>query len=205
VDTEVGVDTEPSVALHDAAPPEKRRLGALVGGVVVLVVLVLAMLLLQAQVAGSALPANPVGSVAPDFELSDLEGGTVRLSDLKGQPVLLNFWASWCTSCKVEAPVLERGAEEWAARDVAFLGVAVKDSKKWALEYAEESGLNYPSGIDPTGSTMRAYGVTGTPETFVIDADGVVRARWIGPLSSRTLEELLVPVAGPAPSTTTTE
>jgi cytochrome c biogenesis protein CcmG, thiol:disulfide interchange protein DsbE len=205
VDTEVAVETEPSVAVQDTEPPERGRFGAVVGGVIVLGVLVLSILLLQAQVAGSALPANPVGSVAPDFELTDLEGGTVRLADLRGQPVLLNFWASWCTSCKVEAPVLERGADEWASRDVAFLGVAVKDSRKWALEYAEESGLNYPSGLDPTGSTMRAYGVTGTPETFVIDADGVVRARWIGPLSSRTLEELLVPVAGPAPSTATTE
>jgi cytochrome c biogenesis protein CcmG, thiol:disulfide interchange protein DsbE len=205
VDTEVAEVTEPSVPQLERDRPRPRRLGAVVGGAVVLGVLVLSVLLLQAQVAGSALPANPVGSVAPDFELTDLEGGTVRLSDLRGRPVLLNFWASWCTSCKLESPVLERGAEVWAASDVAFLGVAVKDSRKWALEYAEESGLNYPSGLDPTGSTMRAYGVTGTPETFIIDPDGVVTARWIGPLSSSTLEQLLVPVAGPAPSPPTTE
>lgn len=111
--------------------------------------------------------------------------GTLRLDELEG-PVVLNFWASWCQPCAVEAPVLERG---WKRnKDVHFLGVDQQDLTDNAREFLERHRVTYPSVRDKTDATGRAWGITGLPETFFLDARGRVVGHVIGALDDEGLD-----------------
>jgi cytochrome c biogenesis protein CcmG/thiol:disulfide interchange protein DsbE len=129
-----------------------------------------------------------VGRVAPEFRLVSLAGATVDLATLRGRPVLLNFWASWCIPCRDEAPLLRAAQERYAARDVAFLGIVYQDSPASAQAFVDRYGIAYPSLLDPDGRTALDYGVYGIPETYFIAADGTIRAKQIGPLDAASLE-----------------
>jgi cytochrome c biogenesis protein CcmG/thiol:disulfide interchange protein DsbE len=131
---------------------------------------------------------------APDFTLDLFDGGTFTLSENRGQPVVVNFWSSWCDSCRVEAPVLERGWRSFQDRGVIFIGVNVMDSRGDAEAFMEEFDVTYPNGPDESGIRFD-YGTTGHPETFFINRDGVIVLKYIGPLNDERLsafaEELL--------------
>jgi cytochrome c biogenesis protein CcmG, thiol:disulfide interchange protein DsbE len=119
---------------------------------------------------------------APEFTLERLDGeGDLSLESLRGKPVVLNFWASWCGPCKDEAPLLEEASKRWAGK-VAFVGVDVKDFRGDARKFLERYGVTYPNVYDGKGSTIGRYGVTGYPETYFIDAEGRVRYRIAGPV-----------------------
>jgi cytochrome c biogenesis protein CcmG, thiol:disulfide interchange protein DsbE len=129
-----------------------------------------------AQLADGGTPA------APEFTLERLDGeGDLSLESLRGKPVVLNFWASWCGPCKDEAPLLEEASKRWAGK-VAFVGVDVKDFRGDARKFLERYGVTYPNVYDGKGSTIGRYGVTGYPETYFIDAEGRVRYRIAGPV-----------------------
>ena len=117
-----------------------------------------------------------VGDVAPDFELETLDGGTVRLSDFRGTPVVLNFWASWCTPCRAEFPVLR---DALADADGAFelIGVDTGDIRGDGRAFAKEQRAGWPNGFDVDGSVAKGYGVVGLPQTFFIRGDGTIAAR----------------------------
>ena len=115
---------------------------------------------------------------APDFTLDRLDqDGEIQLSSLRGKAVVLNVWASWCIPCKDEAPYLE---EVWRAnrdRDVVVVGLDAKDFRADARRFAKRFALTFPLAYDGPGDVIDGYGVTGFPETFVIDREGrVVRA-----------------------------
>lgn len=112
----------------------------------------------------------------------------MRLSDYRGRPVVLNFWASWCGPCKEEAPVLAEGWKKWSALGVVFLGVDSQDIRAWAREFLEKYGIGYPNGFDGSGEVKARYGVTGFPETFFISPDGRVVGKWVGPLDQASLD-----------------
>lgn len=138
------------------------------------------------------LPADPRGRPAPDFTLPRLDGtGPLTLSRLRGKVVVVNYWAAWCTTCRAEAAALARGYRTWQARGVTFLGVDVQDREADARRFEQEFGLGYPSVTDPSGAVMRRYGVTGLPETYVIDRQGRVAAKWVGPIDAASLDSLL--------------
>jgi cytochrome c biogenesis protein CcmG, thiol:disulfide interchange protein DsbE len=119
---------------------------------------------------------------APEFTLERLDGkGELSLDSLRGKPVVLNFWASWCGPCKDEAPLLEQASKRWAGK-VAFVGIDVKDFRGDARDFLERYGVTYPNVYDGKGSTIGRYGVTGYPETYFIDAEGKVRYRIAGPV-----------------------
>jgi cytochrome c biogenesis protein CcmG, thiol:disulfide interchange protein DsbE len=119
---------------------------------------------------------------APAFTLERLDGqGDLSLESLRGRPVVLNFWASWCGPCKDEAPLLEEASKRWAGK-VAFVGIDVKDFRGDARTFIERYGVTYPNVYDGKGSTIGRYGVTGYPETYFIDAEGRVRYRIAGPV-----------------------
>jgi cytochrome c biogenesis protein CcmG/thiol:disulfide interchange protein DsbE len=138
------------------------------------------------------------GDDAPGFEARLLgQDGTLALADLKGRPVFMNFWASWCGPCKDEAPFLARAAERYGDR-VAFVGVNIKDARSDALAFVEDEGLSYVHVRDEDGSIYDDYGLTGQPESFFIDANGVIVEHVPGPLFERDLFRLLDRIAAPA-------
>ena len=124
---------------------------------------------------------------APDFELETFDGGTLRLSDLEGKVVVLNFWASWCPPCRWEMPFFETMWNEYRDRDVVFVGVAMSDTLEDAQSFAEESGVTYPIGLDQTREIVRDYEVRSLPTTFFIDKEGQIQRR----LTSAANEALL--------------
>jgi cytochrome c biogenesis protein CcmG/thiol:disulfide interchange protein DsbE len=123
-----------------------------------------------------------VGRPAPRLELPGLEGGRVRLADLRGRPVVLNFWASWCPPCAAELPEFERVHRRLAGR-VAFLGVNQRDQPGAAEALARASGVTYPLATDPAGRAFDAFGGLGMQATVLIRADGTVAGIIAGQLS----------------------
>jgi len=129
---------------------------------------------------------------APDFTLPLLDGGTFRLSDHRGRVALVDFWASWCVPCRREAPDLARlWTEEYEGTEVVFVGIAIWDSEEAVRAYREEFGLRFPIGMDDTGRIAIDYGVTGIPEKYLIDAEGRVALKYIGPTQPDTLRRLI--------------
>jgi DsbE subfamily thiol:disulfide oxidoreductase len=112
--------------------------------------------------------------VAPDFNLTLLEGGNFKLSNHKGKPVVVNFFASWCAPCSTESPVLNKVYRNYQSQGVVFVGVAVNDTESEALKFIEDNGLTFPAGLDATGEIKDAFGVYGMPTTYFIDADSLI-------------------------------
>jgi cytochrome c biogenesis protein CcmG/thiol:disulfide interchange protein DsbE len=138
---------------------------------------------------------------APDFELPSLQDGTpIALSSLRGHVVVLNFWASWCAPCRLEAPGLRRVSEQYRERGVRFLGVAYRDDDAAARAFVDEFRLTYPSVTDPSGSLAYSYELIGFPTTFLIDPAGTIRYRFVGYLDEDVLEEALNDVLSRVPS-----
>ena len=116
-----------------------------------------------------------IGERAPEFSLTSFDGQTYNLADLRGKVVVLNMWASWCKPCEQEAADLEAAWRHYQPRgDVVFLGVAWTDTDKKSLEYLEKFDITYPNGPDLGTRIAQAYRITGVPETYIIDRDGVL-------------------------------
>ena len=114
------------------------------------------------------------GDAAPAFDAPLLRGGgSLSLEELDGRPIVLNFWASWCAPCRDEAPMLVRAHEEHGDV-IAFVGVDIRDGRTDALEFEKTYGMEYPSVRDESLEIFDDYGLTGQPETFFIDAEGVI-------------------------------
>jgi cytochrome c biogenesis protein CcmG/thiol:disulfide interchange protein DsbE len=129
-----------------------------------------------------------VGHAAPAFDLERLDqSGRLRLADLSGKVVVVNFFASWCIPCKEEAPALSRIWERYRTSDVAFVGIVYQDAPDAAKAFHERLGQTWPVGVDDNGRTALSFGVFGVPETYFIGKDGVIAGRHIGPIDEATL------------------
>jgi len=128
-----------------------------------------------------------VNRAAPGFTLTTFNGTTISLQDLRGKPVVINFWASWCPPCRVEASLLERMWRAYKNRGLIFLGVNIQDREKDALNYIREFDITYPNGPDPIGEISIDYGVSGLPVTFFISGKGEVVRRWVGAIEKSVL------------------
>ena len=128
------------------------------------------------------LVSQPTSGPAPDFEFETFEGDKYMLSDLKGDVVVLNFWASWCGPCRDEAPDLQAVHEEYADEDVTFLGVAWTDNGPAARAFMQEFGITYLNAPDLGGRIGDKYNITGVPETFIIDKNGDIKHFFILPV-----------------------
>ena len=129
-----------------------------------------------------------VNRPAPDFNLTTFKGTTISLEeDLRGKPVVINFWASWCPPCRIEAPLIERTWRAYKKRDLIFLGINIQDREEDALGYIREFDITYPNGPDPNGEITIDYGVSGLPVTFFISRKGEVVRRWVGAIEKSVL------------------
>ena len=155
------------------------------------VVLILAPLLAFALLLAASLGRNPrelpsqrVGRPAPGLSLSSLDGAgaPIDLADLRGQVVVLNFWASWCLECRDEHPALAAAWDRYRERGVVFVGVLFEDTPTDGLAFADELQMDWPLMADPDSRAAIDYGVFGVPETFVIAPDGTVTAKRVGPV-----------------------
>ena len=126
-----------------------------------------------------------IGSKAPDFELFDLEGKTHKLSDYKGTPILLNFWATWCGPCRSEMPHLEEVYEEWNIKGLTFFAVNVGESSTDVISFLDYFGFTMPVLLDGAKTVSRKYGVSGIPTTYFIDANGIIQNRVVGAFPDR--------------------
>jgi cytochrome c biogenesis protein CcmG/thiol:disulfide interchange protein DsbE len=125
-----------------------------------------------------------VGSRAPDFTLTTFAGQSISSRDLRGQVLVVNFWASWCKPCEQEAAALEQAHQTYRDRGVVFLGVDYVDIEREALAYLERFEISYANGPDLGTRISQAFRTQGVPETFVIGRDGRVVAVQIGPYES---------------------
>jgi len=140
-------------------------------------------------------PSPLVGRSAPDFTVTSLDGkSSLKLSDLKGTPVVLNFWGSWCLECRREAPVLEAFYQQYDKQQnqVRVLGIAFQDTPERAKAFAQQFGKNYFLALDDEkGNIVLDYGLYGAPETFFIDAKGIIRYKHITSVTPQLLTEQL--------------
>ena len=158
--------------------------------------LAISLALLAALLVGFAAPDSPAGSPligarAPEFDLPTTDGGTRSLASLRGQVVIVNFWASWCVPCREEAPLLDETAREFGDRGLRVLGVLYQDDPAAARAFEETYGLTYESVVDAAGRTAIDYGVFAIPESFLVDREGVIRERQIGPYSRAQVDRLI--------------
>ena len=123
-----------------------------------------------------------VGKPAPVFELKDANGNLWKLSDLRGKVVFLNFWATWCTTCKAEAPSKEALFQKMQGRQFQMLGILFRDDPGNLPAYYKMHNLSFPALISPDNEAAKLYGITGVPETFIIDKNGIVREKIVGPV-----------------------
>jgi len=144
--------------------------------------LILPILILVALMGCTKEAKPPVeGNPAPDFTLNTLTGEVVKLSDLKGQVVLLNFWATWCPPCRQEIPSMMRLNTAMAGKPFRMLCVSIDDGGKVAVEeFFRTSGFSLPALMDTDKRAGKLYGLTGVPETFVIDRNGVILKKVVG-------------------------
>jgi peroxiredoxin len=149
------------------------------------------------EVGPIALPDNPddlpvapeLGALAPDFTLETPDGETYTLSDFRGQPVLVNMWATWCGPCRLEMPAIQATYE--ARQDEGFVVLAVNhtdtDTVPAMVEFGEELGLTFPLLVDPGSQIQKAYQVRAYPSSFFVDEEGIVQTVHFGPMTEGQL------------------
>jgi peroxiredoxin len=143
--------------------------------------------------ATSKSPDATVGRAAPDFLLKAPDGSTLRLSDLQGHPVIVNFWATWCTTCRAEMPDVVKTFDAQKASGLQIIGVNLRENDGKVAEYATDHGAGFPMVIDRSGEVARTWRIggpnEGVPSTYFIDSTGVVRKVIFGLLTPKNIGE----------------
>jgi cytochrome c biogenesis protein CcmG/thiol:disulfide interchange protein DsbE len=129
-----------------------------------------------------------IGKPAPDFVLQDASGKAWKLSSLKGKVVFVNFWATWCKPCRDEMPSMEALNRAMADKPFQMLSIIFNDDLDMAKSFAKRQGATFPVLSNPSQELTQAYMITGVPETFLIDADGILKQKFIGPYDWSSLE-----------------
>ena len=165
----------------EPTPPPSGGAGRNPLALVVVAVVVAGMLYLGLHMAKRPRPHLTQATLAPDFTLESLDGKSMRLSDLRGKAVLLNFWATWCTPCKIEMPWFVEMQRQYGAQGLQIVGVAMDDaSKEDIAKFAKDMGVNYPILIGKEAVGDEYGGVPALPETFFIGRDGKIVDKILG-------------------------
>lgn len=171
--------------------PTKRRFGPFA---ILALVLVIALLALLGWGLVNTTRSRPIaGNPSPDFQVQYYDGyewqdrTASTLADFEGQVVVLNFWASWCIECRVEADLLQQASQAYENQGVVFLGVAYVDVEPKSREYLTDYNITYPNAPDLRSLVSKAFEITGVPETFIIDQTGEIAYVHIGPIDGPTL------------------
>ncbi len=141
----------------------------------------------DAHVGNLAPPAEgaQVGNLAPDFQLQSLDGKVVSLSELRGSPVMLNFWATWCPPCRNEMPYIQQIYEEWSGKGLVLLAIDIGESSSTVKEFVQSYELSFPVLLDIKEDVAQIYNITGIPTTFFIDKDGIIQDKRVGSFQSK--------------------
>lgn len=133
-------------------------------------------------------PAPIVGRRAPEIKLPSIDGGEISLAGLRGKPVVVNFFATWCGPCKKELPAFQMLAERYAERELTFLLVDMEEDPDAVAVFLGELRVTLPAVVDSSGEVVKSYRVRGLPSTFFVGRDGVIRQAQLGELDERLLE-----------------
>lgn len=137
-----------------------------------------------------------IGDPAPAFVLADLDGNPVSLAELRGRPVIVNFWASWCGPCVEEFPLLAAAAAAHERDGLAVVGIVFRDRSEAARDFLARMGATWPAAMDPGEAVATRFGIIWPPDSFFIDRQGTVVSRQIGQLSAADLERGLARILG---------
>jgi len=126
-----------------------------------------------------------VGNLAPDFQLPNLDRESVSLYGLRGEPVMLNFWTTWCAPCRIEMPYLQGIHEEYSEQGLILLAINIGESSSAVEDFLQSRGYSFPVLLDTSGVVAQQYGALNIPTTYFIDEDGVIQSKRIGPFSGK--------------------
>jgi cytochrome c biogenesis protein CcmG, thiol:disulfide interchange protein DsbE len=142
-------------------------------------------------------PAPRIGKPAPDFRVVDLDGAPVQLSDFRGHPVWLSFWATWCPPCRAESPDIQAAYQQYGDSGLIVLAIDIGEDRSTVRNYVARAGLTFSIALDPTEDVAAAYRIVGAPTHYFIDADGILRESQIGNLGKKTMEKKLGTILSP--------
>lgn len=131
------------------------------------------------------------GTPAADFSIERFDGGSFKLKDHKGKPVLINFFASWCVSCGTEIPILAKVSGEYGKKGVVFVGVAVNDTETKARKFIKKYKLEFATGLDKSGQIRKDYQLYGMPTTLFVNKQGIINYLHLGGVSEDLLRHEL--------------
>jgi thiol-disulfide isomerase/thioredoxin len=135
--------------------------------------------------------APELDSRAPDFMLVTSSGRAIRLSEFRGRPVLINFWASWCGPCRIEMPTIQERYENFEGAGLVVLAINFDESSDVVAAYGQALGLSFPLVLDPGGEIQKLYRIRSYPTSFFIDSNGIIRAQHIGVMTGNQLDDNL--------------
>lgn len=187
LDSQIAIDA--SVTIASGRP---RRRVATVAGLIAIGIVGFIVVLSTRPPASQRIADSPLlGKVAPPLKATTIDGAQIDLVDYRGQWVLVNYFATWCVPCRKEHPDLVAFAQRHAAlQDLSVIGVVYSDTAKAVRDFRRNNGGTWPLAEDPTGRIALAWAVRGVPESFLVDPDGLVRARVLGGVTDSGLERL---------------
>ena len=198
-DTATDTVSAEAVATAPAVAASTNRKGAAI--VLVAIVVVLAgffgyvAMAPKGKPADGTLPVNPVGFAIPDVRMPALnKGGEIGTRDFLGKPVVINFWASWCVTCKDEAAIMGAAERKWRDQGVVFIGIDASDKSDEAKKFEALYGMDYESLFDAGGTIGPDWGVTGYPETFFVGRDGRIVSKFISAIDEVTLDQRIMEI-----------